>query len=59
MNNDIVYKVAKNNNVGFIDIATSISKNKSFFLDEVHYSSKGIEQIAKIIDDKLIPDCRK
>ena len=52
--NDIIHKVAKNNNVDFIDIASSISLNKNNFIDEVHYTVSGIDAIAETINPYLL-----
>jgi len=52
--NDIIRNICKENNSHIIEMATSISKNKDNFIDEVHYSSEGIIEISNIIAPRLI-----
>ena len=52
--NKIIQTVADDNNIYFIDIASSISQNKNYFVDEVHYTALGINAISNLINPELL-----
>ena len=52
--NKIIQTVADDNNIYFIDIASSISQNKNYFDDEVHYTALGINAISNLINPELL-----
>ena len=52
--NDAARRIAKEQNVVFIDMANLIPKTQEYFSDNYHYTDKGAETIAKNIYDVLI-----
>ena len=52
--NNIIRKLAKNNNLLLVDNANLMSKNNSNFVDSIHYTIKGMKTFAKIISNHLI-----
>ncbi len=55
MFNDITRKVAVENEVLLIDLAKELPKNTDYFYDYIHYSEKGAEEVAKVINKSLCP----
>ena len=51
--NDILEKIAKENNTILINLSKSISNDKENFVDNIHYSGVGIKKISKLIFSDL------
>ena len=52
--NEIIRNICIKHNVQLFDIAEIISENRNNFIDQIHYSSTGIQEISKILSPKLI-----
>tara|TARA_B100001115_G_C15839016_1_gene420131 strand:- start:153 stop:1190 length:1038 start_codon:yes stop_codon:yes gene_type:complete len=52
--NEIIRNICTKHNVQLFDIAEIISENRNNFIDQIHYSSTGIQEISKILSPKLI-----
>jgi hypothetical protein len=52
--NDSARRIAREQNVAFIDLDNSIPKTQEYFRGNYHYTNKGAEIIAKSIYDMLI-----
>lgn len=51
--NERTLDVCKKRNVECIDLATTLPKNTSIFLDDVHFNENGSREVAKIISNYL------
>lgn len=47
-------KVAKDNNIMFVDLNKNVPKNLKYFFDGFHYTEKGNEHVANILYDFII-----
>ncbi len=51
--NIILKKLAKKNEIDFIDVDNQIKKNRENFLDTIHFSHKGMKNLAKILSENI------
>jgi lysophospholipase L1-like esterase len=51
--NKIIKKIAKNNNITFVDNAKLIKKNNTNFLDDQHFSPEGMQVLAENFSKKI------
>jgi len=52
--NDIIRKVASDNEIPLIDLENIVPQDSTYFYDQVHFNDKGSRLVASIISEHLI-----